>query len=45
MEDARAEGKQASEARLKLEAQAEAEADAASLRQTAERMSQALMEL
>jgi predicted DNA-binding ArsR family transcriptional regulator len=37
------EGKQASEAQLKLEAQVEA--DATSLRQTAERMDQALEEL
>jgi hypothetical protein len=43
LEVARAEGRQASEARLKLEAQVEA--DATNLRQTTERMAQALVEL
>jgi hypothetical protein len=43
LEVTRVEGKQASEARLKLEAQVEA--DATNLRQTMERMAQALVEL
>jgi hypothetical protein len=43
LEVARTEGKQAFEARLKLEV--EVEADATNLRQTAERMAQTLAEL